>query len=89
MAGVLGFAPLGDSLDVTVRPKGYRLLNKVPRIPGTIVERLVEHFGDLQDLLAASLDDLMRVDGVGEQRAQAVREGLFRAHDLIIRDYYV
>ncbi len=89
VAGVLGFAPVGDSLDITVRPKGYRLLNKVPRIPATIVERLVEHFGDLQDLLAATLEDLMRVEGVGEQRAQAVREGLFRAHDLIIRDYYV
>ena len=89
VAGVLGFAPIADSLDISVRPRGYRLLNKVPRIPGTIVERLVEHFGDLQDLLAANLEDLMRVEGVGEQRAQAVREGLFRAHDLIIRDYYV
>ncbi len=89
VAAVFGFPPQPDSLDIAVRPKGYRLLNKVPRIPPTIVERLVEHFGDLQNLLAANLDDLMRVEGVGEQRAQTVREGLFRAHDLIIRDYYV
>jgi diadenylate cyclase len=72
-----------------VHPKGYRLLIKVPRIPGTIIERLVEHFGDLQKLLAASLDELMAVEGVGEQRARTVREGLFRAHDLIMVDRFV
>ncbi|MBK6872161.1 MAG: DNA integrity scanning protein DisA [Kineosporiaceae bacterium] len=89
VAGVLGFATTPDSLDIPVHPKGYRLLNKVPRIPGTIIERLVEHFGDLQKLLAASLDELMAVEGVGEQRARTVREGLFRAHDLIMVDRFV
>jgi len=89
VAGVLGFPATPDSLDITVHPKGYRLLNKVPRIPGTIIERLVEHFGDLQKLLAASLDELMAVEGVGEQRARTVREGLFRAHDLIMVDRFV
>jgi len=89
VAGVLGFPATPDSLDIPVHPKGYRLLNKVPRIPGTIIERLVEHFGDLQKLLAASLDELMAVDGVGEQRARTVREGLFRAHDLIMVDRFV
>ena len=49
-----------------VSPRGYRLLAKVPRLPGTVVDRLVEHFGSLQKLLAASIDDLQAVDGVGE-----------------------
>ena len=34
--------------------------------PAPIVDRLVEHFGSLQKLLAASIDDLQAVDGVGE-----------------------
>jgi diadenylate cyclase len=89
VARVMGFSTGGDSLDAAVSPKGYRLLNKVPRLPGAIVERLVDHFGDLQKLLAANLDDLMTVDGVGEQRARAVREGLSRLAESSILERYV
>ncbi len=89
VARVLGFTATAETLDAAVSPKGYRLLTKVPRLPGAIVERLVEHFGDLQKLLAANLDDLMLVDGVGEQRARAVREGLSRLAESSILERYV
>ena len=89
VARVLGFNVGGEALDAAVSPKGFRLLNKVPRLPGAIIERLVEHFGDLQKLLAANLDDLMTVDGVGEQRARAVREGLSRLAESSILERYV
>ena len=42
---------LGEHLDGAVAPRGYRLLAKVPRLPSTVVERLVEHFDTLQKLL--------------------------------------
>ncbi|NIZ92246.1 DNA integrity scanning diadenylate cyclase DisA [Kineococcus rubinsiae] len=89
VARVLGFSVGGDSLDSAVSPKGFRLLNRIPRLPGAIVERLVDQFGDLQKLLAASIDDLMTVDGVGEQRARAVREGLSRLAESSILERYV
>jgi diadenylate cyclase len=89
IARVLGFHVAGDALDAAVSPKGFRLLSKVPRLPGTIVERLVDHFGDLQKLLAANLDDLMLVEGVGEQRARAVREGLSRLAESSILERYI
>ena len=57
--------------------------------PGAIVDRLVDHFGSLQKLLAASIDDLMDVDGVGEGRARAVREGLSRLAESSILERYV
>ncbi|WP_265520479.1 DNA integrity scanning diadenylate cyclase DisA [Oerskovia flava] len=79
----------GDALDAAVAPHGYRLLSKVPRLPGAIIDRLVAHFGGLQKLLAASIDDLMAVDGVGEQRARAVREGLSRLAESSILERYV
>ena len=53
----------GEGLDAAVSPRGYRLLARVPRLPGAVVDRLVEHFGSLQKLLAASIDDLQAVDG--------------------------
>jgi diadenylate cyclase len=79
----------GLALDAAVAPRGYRLLAKVPRLPGAIVDRLVAHFGGLQRLLAASIEDLMIVDGVGEQRARAVREGLSRLAESSILERYV
>ena len=86
---VLGLPGGGEALDAAVAPHGYRLLAKVPRLPDTIVERLVAHFGGLQKLLAATIEDLMAVDGVGEQRARAVREGLSRLAESSILERYV
>lgn len=85
--------PLGlggaDNLDGAVSPRGFRLLAKVPRLPGSVVERLVEHFGTLQKLLAASIDDLQAVEGVGDMRARSVREGLSRLAESSILERYV
>jgi diadenylate cyclase len=78
-----------ESLDSAVSPRGYRLLAKVPRLPGAVVERLVDHFGTLQKLLAASIDDLQAVDGVGDSRARSVREGLSRLAESSILERYV
>ena len=89
IARILGLPGGGDALDAAVGPRGYRLLSKVPRLPGAIVDRLVGHFGGLQKLLAAGIDELMAVDGVGEQRARAVREGLSRLAESSILERYV
>ncbi len=79
----------GEGLDAAVSPRGYRLLAKVPRLPGLVVERLVGHFGGLQALLAATIDDLQAVEGVGESRARSVREGLSRLAEASILERYV
>ncbi len=79
----------GDNLDAALSPRGYRLLARVPRLPGTVVERLIVHFGSLQRLLAASLDDLQAVEGVGDLRARGVREGLSRLAESSILERYV
>ena len=88
-ARAVGFTFVGDSLDAPVSPQGYRLLTKVPRLPTAIVERLVSHFESLQRLLAAGIEDLMLVEGVGEGRARAVREGLSRLAESSILERYV
>jgi diadenylate cyclase len=79
----------GEGLDAAVSPRGYRLLAKVPRLPGLVVDRLVGHFGGLQALLAATIDDLQAVEGVGESRARSVREGLSRLAESSILERYV
>ena len=78
-----------EALDSAASPRGYRLLAKVPRLPATVIDRLVEHFGGLQKLLAASVADLQAVEGVGETRARTVREGLSRLAESSILERYV
>jgi diadenylate cyclase len=78
-----------EQLDAAVTPRGYRLLAKVPRLPGAVIDRLIDHFGHLQKLLAASIDDLQTVEGVGENRARTVREGLSRLAESSILERYV
>jgi diadenylate cyclase len=89
VARCMGFLTVGDALDSSISPRGHRLLSRVPRLPGAITERLIDEFGTLQALLAAGVDDLMVVDGVGEARARAVREGLSRLAETSILERYV
>jgi diadenylate cyclase len=84
-----GYPATADSLEGAVSPRGYRLLAKVPRLPGAVIDRLVEHFGGLQRLLGATVDDLQAVDGVGDARARSVREGLSRLAESSILERYV
>jgi len=89
MARAFGFGLAPEVLDAAISPRGYRLLNKVPRLPPAIINRLVDHFGALQKLLAATIEDLQAVDGVGEARARSIREGLSRLAENSILDRYV
>lgn len=78
IATAIGLDRGPEGLDQPVTPRGYRLLARVPRLPDVIVDRLIEHFGDVQNLMAASTDQLRDVEGVGDTRARSIREGLSR-----------
>ena len=69
VAALLDLGPL----DARVRPRGYRALHRVPRLPETVKSSLVARFGDLQSLLRASVAELDEVGGVGRARAQQLR----------------
>ncbi|RFU61372.1 DNA integrity scanning diadenylate cyclase DisA [Peribacillus glennii] len=63
-------------LDESIKPRGYRILNKIPRLPGLIVENLVNRFGNFTNVTNATVDELDEVEGIGEVRAKKIREGL-------------
>jgi diadenylate cyclase len=88
VAKALGYAGSPETLDTSVSPRGYRLMSRVPRLPATVISRIVEHFGGLQKVLAATVEELQSVDGVGETRARSVREGLSRLADASIIERY-
>jgi diadenylate cyclase len=89
VAKSLGYPGSSDALEAAVSPHGFRLLAKVPRLPGPVIDRLIDHFGSLQRLLGATVEDLQTVDGVGDARARSVREGLSRLAEASILERYV
>lgn len=73
--------PLVDTL---ISPRGYRMLNKIPRIPVNVIENVVKHFKELKAVMEASYEDLDNVEGIGEARAKAIKNGLRRLREQFI-----
>lgn len=88
VARLLGGNPAG-ALDLSVVPRGYRILKKIPRLPMPVIENLVASFETLPRLLEASLEELDAVEGIGEVRARSIREGLRRLKDQMILDRHL
>ena len=80
--------PGAYDLDASVQPKGYRLLSRIPRLPPSIIEAIVDRFGSLQKIMRATIDDLDDVGGVGETRARSIKDGLARLAESSILDRY-
>lgn len=89
VADALGYDGGDAALDKGISPRGYRLLARVPRLPSSVVQRLVSHFGGLQRLLSANAEDLLAIDGIGGARARTIREALSRLAEASIMDRYV
>ncbi len=87
VASLLHLAPEHD-LDSSLQPRGFRLLSKIPRLPETIAAHVIERFGTLPKVMRASLSDLVEVEGVGEARARAIKDGLSRVAESSILDRY-
>jgi diadenylate cyclase len=75
-----GGTPLMDTL---ISPKGYRVLSKVPRIPSNVIDNLIKEFKELSNIIDADIADLDNVEGIGETRATAIRNGLKRIKEQV------
>lgn len=78
IAKILGLGSNINTLDIPISTRGYRILNKIPRLPMSIIENLVLNFKKLQRMLTASIEELDDVEGIGEVRARTIKENLKR-----------
>lgn len=76
-------------LETPMSPRGFRLLHQVPKVPEAVSDRVIDRFGSLQKIMRASRAELEEVEGVGDVRAQAIKEGLSRLAETSILDRYV
>jgi diadenylate cyclase len=88
VAGVLNLGP-SVGIDSALQPRGFRLLHKIPRLPEIVSDHVVARFANLQKIMRAGVTDLTEVEGVGEVRARAIKEGLSRLAETSILERYV
>jgi diadenylate cyclase len=51
-----------------------------------VIENLVREFSNLPAVMEASIEELDDVEGIGEVRAKAIREGLRRLREQVLMD---
>lgn len=84
IAKLLGYENFDNYDEVGVYTKGYRILNKIPRMPSNIVENLIGSFKSFQHILDADIESLDDVDGIGEVRARTIKQSLKRMQDQFV-----
>lgn len=83
IAKILGYGNTINDLDKSVTPRGYRALSKIPRLPASVIDNLVNQFNNFQKTLKASSEQLDDVEGIGEARARAIKDGLRRLQEQV------
>lgn len=78
VAAALGFPATPDILEHHAQPRGYRVLRRIPSLPGAVINRLVTRFATLPAIVRATEAQLDEVDGVGARRARVIADGLRR-----------
>lgn len=81
VAKLLGYEIFDNYDEVGVYTRGYRILNKIPRMPYNIVENLVLSFKSFQHILVADIESLDEVEGIGEVRARTIKQSLRRMQE--------
>jgi diadenylate cyclase len=83
---LLGYEPAQAPIDANASPRGFRALSKITRVPKSIQGKLVRTFSNLRGMIAATVEQLDTVDGVGGQRARNINLGLKRIKERVDMD---
>lgn len=84
IANLMGYDDFDNYDEVGVYTKGYRVLNKIPRMPSTIVDNLVKSFKSFGQILDADIPQLDEVEGIGEVRARTIKQSLRRMQEQFV-----
>ena len=79
--------PLGydeGDLDRFLNPRGFRLLESIPRLPTTVINRMVKRFENLENVLHADKEELQEVKGIAQARANNIEAGLRRLENRVV-----
>ncbi|MBO8172720.1 MAG: DNA integrity scanning protein DisA [Bacillaceae bacterium] len=86
---LLGYPASTNIQEEPVSPRGYRILHRIPRLPAPIIHNLIEQFKTLPRIMMATIEELDDVDGIGEVRARAIKDGLKRIQEQVFIDRHI
>jgi len=89
LARLLGYPNIANIGDEPLASRGYRILNKITRLPQPVIENLVDHFQTLSRVLTATIEELDDVEGIGTVRARNIRDGLKRIQEQVFIDRHL
>jgi diadenylate cyclase len=86
---LLGYSGNINIQEEPLSPRGYRILHRIPRLPLSIIDNLVEKFRHLPHVMMATIEELDEVDGIGEVRARKIKDGLKRIQEQVFIDRHI
>lgn len=86
---ILGYPRNVNMLDERLTSRGYRILNKIPRLPLSVIENVISQYKNLKGIREATVEELDRVEGIGKVRAKAIKEGMQRIREQALIDRYI
>ncbi len=68
------FSPHASKKPMTLQESQEYLISCFPNIGLNLAKELLQHFGSVKNIVNASVEDLQKVAGVGEKKAQGMKE---------------
>ena len=78
---ILGYPRSENVLETHVRPRGLRMLQRIPRVSKEAVDSVLKRYKTLQSVIDAPVEELGALPGLGPERAHEIKEGLLRLRD--------
>jgi diadenylate cyclase len=79
---LLGYSTQSNSMEERLIPRGYRMLWRVnSKLRAGTINKIVETFGRLPEIVAATTEELDEVEGIGANTARMIHEGLRRLQE--------
>ena len=88
ISNALGYGLNISAVDDYLVPRGYRILTKTHRLPRPVIENLVNTFSNLRTIIQAPHEKLIAVEGMGDVRAEKLKEGLKLLRNQLIFDLH-
>ena len=73
---ILGYNVEDSLKEFNVQPRGFRIISEVRRMPLSVIENLIDKFGNLRNILDANIEELSEVAGMGKVRAKSLFDKL-------------
>lgn len=87
IGSLLGYE--NPDLELLLRPRGYRVLHKIPRLPQGVIDNVVQTLGGLSEIATSPPEKLGTVEGIGEVRARIISRGLKRLREQCLIERHI